>query len=69
VLFSDEDQALYVKKCGRFIMFGGEKFDVVPFIHWNFVSFNKSRIEQAKDDWMNERFPKIPGDDKEFVPL
>ena len=69
VLLSDENQELCVGQCGRFIMLGGEKFDVVPFIHWNFVSFNKSRIEQAKDDWINERFPKIPGDDKEFIPL
>ena len=50
-------------------MLGGDKFEQVPFIYWNFVSFNKERIEQAKDDWNNGRFPKIPGDDKEFIAL
>jgi hypothetical protein len=33
------------------------------------VSFSKERLEQAKDDWKNGRFPSIPGDDKEFIPL
>lgn len=39
------------------------------FIEWNFVSSSKQRIEQAKSDWRNRRFPKVPGDEKEFIPL
>ena len=39
------------------------------FIDWNFVSSRKDRIEQAKDDWREGRFPKVPGDEKEFIPL
>ena len=27
------------------------------------------RIEQAKSDWQNARFPKVPGDVLEFTPL
>lgn len=38
-------------------------------IWWNFVSSRKDRIEQAKADWKNGVFPKIPGDDIEFIPL
>jgi len=38
-------------------------------IWWNFVSSRKDRIEQAKADWKNGRFPKIPGDEIEFIPL
>lgn len=38
-------------------------------IWWNFVSSSRARIEQAKRDWREGRFPKIPGDDIEFVPL
>ena len=37
-------------------------------IWWNFVSSSKQRIEQAKDDWREGRFDKVPGDD-EFIPL
>lgn len=69
ILLNDNDDELRVDRCGRFIMFGGQKFDVVPYIHWNFVAFSKDRIEKAKEDWKNGRFPSIPGDNKEFVPL
>jgi redox-sensitive bicupin YhaK (pirin superfamily) len=69
VLLDDTDTEITVMECGRFIMLGGEKFDRTPHLHWNFVSFSKERIEQAKDDWENGRFPNVPGDDKEFIPL
>jgi redox-sensitive bicupin YhaK (pirin superfamily) len=39
------------------------------FIEWNFVSSSLERIERAKDDWRNQRFPKVPGDELEFIPL
>ena len=37
-------------------------------IWWNFVSSSKDRIEQAKQDWTEDRFGKIPGE-TEFIPL
>ncbi|KZN38107.1 hypothetical protein N474_01450 [Pseudoalteromonas luteoviolacea CPMOR-2] len=53
----------------RVILLGGDKWTSVPHIHWNFVSFSKERIEQAKLDWQNGHFPEIPDDNREFVPL
>jgi len=47
---------------------GGESF-TRRYIWWNFVSSRKERIEQAKDDWKNGVFPKVPGDESEFIPL
>jgi redox-sensitive bicupin YhaK (pirin superfamily) len=38
-------------------------------IEWNFVSSRRERIEQAKRDWQAGRFPKVPGDEQEFIPL
>lgn len=38
-------------------------------IEWNFVSSRRERIEQAKDEWQAGRFPKVPGDEQEFIPL
>ncbi|MCF6808422.1 pirin family protein [Thiotrichales bacterium 19S9-12] len=38
-------------------------------IEWNFVSSRKERIEQAKQDWKNGVFPKVPGDSEEYIPL
>jgi redox-sensitive bicupin YhaK (pirin superfamily) len=39
------------------------------FIEWNFVSSRRERIEQAKEDWRAGRFPLVPGDEEEFIPL
>jgi len=51
------------------MLLGGEPFPEARFIDWNFVSSSKERLEQAKADWKAGRFAKIPGDDKEFIPL
>jgi redox-sensitive bicupin YhaK (pirin superfamily) len=37
-------------------------------IWWNFVSTSRERMEQAKKDWREGRFGKIPGE-TEFIPL
>lgn len=49
-------------------LFGGEPFPEERFIFWNFVSSRKERIEEAKEAWINQTFPKIAGE-TEFVPL
>jgi redox-sensitive bicupin YhaK (pirin superfamily) len=51
------------------MLLGGDPLPEKRFIWWNFVSTAQERIEQAKADWRAGRFGKIPGDDKEFVPL
>ena len=52
------------------VMFlGGDPLPEKRFIWWNFVSTSPDRIEQAKEDWQAGRFPLIPGDSSEFVPL
>jgi redox-sensitive bicupin YhaK (pirin superfamily) len=53
----------------RIILLGGDPIDGPRHIWWNFVSSSQERIEQAKRDWKERRFPAIPGDDKEFTPL
>jgi redox-sensitive bicupin YhaK (pirin superfamily) len=43
------------------------------FIDWNFISSRKENIDQARADWSmgpgSERFPQVPGDETEFIPL
>jgi redox-sensitive bicupin YhaK (pirin superfamily) len=53
----------------RLVMIGGAPLDGPRYIWWNFVSSSKERIEQAARDWQAGRFPKVPGDDQEFIPL
>lgn len=57
-----------LEKNSTVYIFGGEPFPEERFIYWNFVSSRKERIEQAKQDWEQQSFPKIPGE-TEFVPL
>ncbi|MGH8298323.1 MAG: pirin family protein [Steroidobacteraceae bacterium] len=53
----------------RVALLGGAPLDGERHIFWNFVSSSQARIEQAKRDWREGRFPKVPGDDQEFIPL
>ena len=54
---------------GRLMLLGGEAFATQRHVFWNFVSSSRDRINQAKADWKAQRFPLIPGDDKEYIPL
>ncbi len=53
----------------RVLLLGGAVMDGPRHIFWNFVSSRRDRIEQAKADWAAGRFAKVPGDEREFIPL
>lgn len=53
----------------RVMLLGGAALDAPRHLFWNFVSSSKERLERAKHDWKQGRFPKVPGDDVEFIPL
>ncbi|HEY1891929.1 MAG TPA: pirin family protein [Steroidobacteraceae bacterium] len=53
----------------RVAIIGGAPIDGERHIFWNFVSSSQARIEQAKRDWREGRFAKVPGDEQEFIPL
>ncbi len=52
----------------RMALIGGEPLGQ-RFIDWNFVSSRKERIEQARAEWRAGRYPRVPGDEEEFIPL
>jgi redox-sensitive bicupin YhaK (pirin superfamily) len=54
---------------GRIMLLGGEAFTTKRHVWWNFVSSDRQRIHQAKEDWEAGRFPIVPGDEEEFIPL
>ncbi|MCJ8158913.1 pirin family protein [Sphingomonas sp. LaA6.9] len=54
---------------GRVMLCGGEAFKAQRHVWWNFVSSDRERINQAKHDWKEGNFPKVPGDEKEFIPI
>jgi len=53
----------------HFIFLGGAPLDGPRYIWWNFVSFSVERIKSAAEDWKQNRFAIVPGDEKEFIPL
>jgi redox-sensitive bicupin YhaK (pirin superfamily) len=54
---------------GRAMLMGGQAFATPRHVFWNFVSSSRERINEAKEDWKALRFPLIPGDDQEYIPL
>jgi redox-sensitive bicupin YhaK (pirin superfamily) len=69
VLRPGEAMTLRSENGGRAMLLGGEAFTSRRYVWWNFVSSNRERIEQAKADWREGRFGKVPGDEEEFIPL
>jgi redox-sensitive bicupin YhaK (pirin superfamily) len=69
-VFARSAEAVLRSETGaRVMLLGGAPLDGPRHIWWNYVSSSKERIEQAKRDWKEGRFPKVPGDDVEFIPL
>ena len=56
----EENSTIYI--------FGGEAFPEQRYIFWNFVSSSSEKIEEAKQPWINQEFPKIEGESG-YVPL
>ena len=75
-----ETQRLYVLRPGvaatlrstggaRAMLAGGEAFKTPRHVWWNFVSSSRERIDEAKRAWMAGEFPKVPGDEIEWIPI
>lgn len=64
----DAEIVLIAKGPTRLMLLGGEPLPEQRHIFWNFVSSRPERIEQAKEDWLAQRFAKVP-DEHEFIPL
>ena len=69
VLKPGVDMTLRSETGARVMLCGGEDFATERHVWWNFVSSDRERINQAKHDWKEQKFPKVPGDDKEFIPI
>ena len=52
----------------QLLLFGGAPLPDEPLLRWNFVAYNRERLERAKQDWADRKFPKVPGDDT-YIPF
>ncbi|KCZ86994.1 pirin family protein [Hyphomonas jannaschiana] len=76
VLTSGADVAVRFEPGTKGVICGGAAMDGPRKIEWNFVASDQSLIDQAKKDWEHsagsggsDRFPTVPGDTKEWIPL
>ena len=69
VLAPGQAMTLRAVTMSRAMLLGGGAFTTPRHAWWNFVSSSRDRINDAKADWKAGRFPTVPGDDKEFIPI
>ena len=76
VLASGADVAVRFEAGTKGVICGGAAMDGPRKIEWNFVASDQALIDQAKKDWEDSagtggssRFPKVPGDTEEWIPL
>jgi hypothetical protein len=69
VFSPDSTATLEAVTDARVMLLGGQPLEGERHIWWNFVSSRRERIEQAKRDWKEGRFPKVPGDEEEYIAL
>lgn len=69
VLAPGHEAVLRASGPSRAMLLGGGAFATHRYVHWNFVSSSRERITQAKQDWIERRFPLVPGDEEEFIPF
>jgi redox-sensitive bicupin YhaK (pirin superfamily) len=69
ILAPGQSMTLKAGSASRVMLLGGEAFATKRHVFWNFVSSSRDRINQAKEDWREHRFPLVPGDENEFIPL
>jgi hypothetical protein len=68
VLRPGVEVTVQARRPAKLMLLGGARLEGQRHIWWNFVSSSRERIEQAKDDWKEGRFAKVPGE-TEFIPL
>jgi len=69
VLHAGAAVSVRARGASRVMLVGGAKLEGARHVYWNFVSSDPARIEQAKADWQAGRFPVVPSDAEEFIPL
>ncbi len=62
------EQTVTAKGQTRFAIIGGEPLGE-RHIRWNYVHSDLDKIKEAADRWRAGDYPKVPGDEDEFIPL
>lgn len=65
----DRPPEVRARKDSLLILVGGAPLDGPRIVWWNFVARTRERIDLAARDWKAGRFPVVPDDEDEFIPL
>lgn len=65
---TDDECEICLDNNTQILLFGGKPFPEERFLLWNFVSHDKKKLQKAKEDWMNKKFPKVP-EDNTYIPF
>jgi redox-sensitive bicupin YhaK (pirin superfamily) len=68
VIDTENLDALRAREDSRLMILGGDPPATPLRLWWNLVARSRERIDRAKADWREGRFPKVPGDN-EYIPL
>jgi redox-sensitive bicupin YhaK (pirin superfamily) len=68
VFIAGEGVKLRATSAGRIALLGGAPLESKRHIWWNFVASSPERIERAKREWADGKFPPVPGETG-FIPL
>ncbi len=69
ILQPGQAMTLRAESDARVMLLGGEAFKTPRHVWWNFVSSSRDRINEAKAEWKDRKFPLVPGDSEEFIPI
>ena len=69
ILKPGQAMTLRAESDARVMLRGGEAFTTPRHLWLNFVSSSRDRINEAKEDWKDRKFPLVPGDTEEFIPI
>jgi len=59
---------VFARRPSQVMALGGEPLGK-RYLLWNFVSSSNERLEQAAEDWRQQRMKLPAGDDREFIPM
>jgi redox-sensitive bicupin YhaK (pirin superfamily) len=68
IIGRDSEAIAHAVTAAKIMLLGGAKLPGKRYLWWNFVSSSRDRMERAKADWLDKRFPEVPGE-TEFIPL
>jgi redox-sensitive bicupin YhaK (pirin superfamily) len=69
VLHPREHVRVHATAAANLMLVGGAPIDGPRHVWWNLVASSQELIERAKAEWREGRFPKVRGDEDEFIPL